>query len=295
MNKLGFIALIAAAAACTPDTKNSDRKIDEMAKDIRDIKASLASLQKGGLGAGAAQRPQRAEPDRSKTYAVPIDGDPTWGAADAKVTLVKAYDYACPYCEKVRPTMDDLKAKYGNDLRIVYKQLVVHPRNAMASALAFCAANEQGGVDQAKKMDALLWDKGFKARQLDNSDVAAAEAGGGAGGKCWDSANGCPIVVGFAQELGLDVNKFKADMKGKCQQLVQKDMGELQRLAVGATPSFFINGRFLSGAMPIENFSALIDEELKKANERVQQGTPAADYYNQWVIQKGLKTVERPQ
>ena len=295
MKKLGFIVLIAAVAACTPDTKNNERKLDEMSKDIRDIKASLAAIQKGGMGAGAAaqQRPARAEPDRAKTYAVPIDGDPFDGPADAKITLVKAYDYACPYCEKVRPTMKDLRAKYGNDLRVVYKQLVVHPRNAMASALGFCAANEQGGYAKASKFDEMLWDKGFKNRQLDNSDVAAAEAGGG-GGKCWDSAGGCPIVVGFAQELGLNVDKFKADMKGKCQQLVQKDMGDLQRLAVGATPSFFINGRFLSGAMPIENFSTLIDEELKKANERVQQGTPAADYYNQWVIQKGLKTVERP-
>jgi protein-disulfide isomerase len=296
VKKLGLIAsvLVLGAVACTPDTKNSERKLDEMQKDIRDIKASLAALQKGGMGAGAAQRPQRAEPDRSKTYAVPIDGAPVWGNADAKVTLVKAYDYACPYCEKVRPTMNDLKAKYGNDLRIVYKQLVVHPRNAMASALAFCAANEQGGIERAKKFDEYLWDKGFKARQLDNSDVAAAEKGAG-GGKCWDQPGGCAIVVGFAQEAGLNVEKFKADMKGKCLQLVQKDMGELQRLAVGATPSFFVNGRFISGAMPIENFSTLIDEELKKANERIQQGTPAADYYNQWVIQKGLKTVERPQ
>ena len=80
-------------------------------------------------------------------------------------------------------------------------------------------------------------------------------------------------------------------MKGECQQLVQKDMKDLQQLGVGATPSFFVNGRFLSGAMPVENFSALIDEELKKANERIQQGTPAAEYYQQWVIAKGQKTL----
>jgi hypothetical protein len=46
--------------------------------------------------------------------------------------------------------------------------------------------------------------------------------------------------------------------------------------------------------MPIENFTALIDEELKKANERVQQGTPAKDYYQTWVVDKGLKTLEPP-
>ena len=298
MNKLVVTAMVLSLVACSQDTKNLEKKLDDQAKDIREIKALLA---KGG-GPGAAanpgqQRPQRPEPDRAKTYAVPVEGDAFDGPADAKITIVKAYDYACPYCEKVRPTMDDLHKKYGNDVRVVYKQMVVHPRNAMASALAYCSANKQG---KAKEMDTLLWDKGFKNRQLDNSDVAAAppqaEAGGApagaAGGKCWDSPGGCSIVVGFAQELGLNVDKFKSDMKGECQQLVQKDMKDLQQLGVGATPAFFINGRFISGAVPIENFSAVIDEELKKANERVQQGTPAREYYNQWVIAKGQKTLQ---
>ncbi|HEY4060207.1 MAG TPA: thioredoxin domain-containing protein, partial [Kofleriaceae bacterium] len=263
MKKLVLLSLATALVACQSDTKDLNRKMDEMQKDMREMKAMIA---KGGGGAGAAQqqRPQRAEPDRAKVYAVPVEGDPMNGKADAKVTLVKAYDYACPYCEKVRDTMDQLKQKYGDDIRIVYKQLVVHPRNAMAGALAFCAANKQG---KALQMDQALWDKGFKQRQFDNSDVAAAEAGGsaapGGAGKCWDAPEGCKNVVGFAQEIpGIDINKFKADMKGECQQIVQKDMADLQKFAVAATPSFFINGRFLSGAMPIENFTALVDEEL---------------------------------
>ncbi len=291
MNKLVFIALSLTLAACQQDTKNLERKIDDLTKNQQKMMEMLA---KGGGGAGAGQqRPQRQEPDRAKTYAVPVANDAFDGPADAKVTLVKAYDYACPYCEKVRPTMAELRQKYGNDLRVVSKQMVVHPNNAMAGALAFCAANKQG---KAKQMDDLIWDKGFKQRQLDNSAVQpAAEKGGApggaAGGKCWDQAEGCPLVVGYATELGLNVDKFKADMKVECQQLVQKDMKDLQQLGVGATPSFFINGRFLSGAMPIENFSTLIDEELKKANERVQQGTPAAEYYQQWVIAKGVKSL----
>ncbi|MEO7093009.1 MAG: DsbA family protein [Polyangiales bacterium] len=293
-------AMAVALVACSQDTKNMEKKLDDM---NRKLDAYIAKGGGGG-GAGAAnaqpQRPARPEPDRAKTYAVPVDGDGFDGPADAKVTIVKAYDYACPYCEKVRDTMEELHKKYGNDLRVVYKQMVVHPRNAMAGALAYCSANKQG---KGKDMDRLIWDKGFKARQLDNSDVAAAPAaeaggapggaaGGTAGGKCWDSPGGCAIVVGFAQELGLNVDKFKSDMKGECQQLVQKDMKDLSQLGVGATPSFFINGRFISGAVPIENFSAVIDEELKKANERVQQGTPGSEYYNQWVIAKGQKTLQ---
>ncbi|HLL23818.1 MAG TPA: thioredoxin domain-containing protein, partial [Kofleriaceae bacterium] len=162
------------------------------------------------------------------------------------------------------------------------------PRNAMAGALANCAAGRQG---KHKEMDNLIWDKGFLARQLDMSDVTPAE-GGGQPQKCWDTPEGCKNVVGYAQELQLDVNKFKADMKGDCQAFVQADMKVLQGLMVGATPSFFINGRFISGAVAIESFMTVIDEELKKANERIAQGTPAASYYQTWVVEKGLKTVE---
>jgi protein-disulfide isomerase len=282
-----LLAAIAGLAACAPDTKSLEKKVDDLAKNQQKMMDMLASGKFGGAAA-AQQRPQRVEPDRAKTYSVPIEGDPVDGPADAKVTLVKAYDYACPYCEKVRDTMEELRKKYGNDLRIVYKQFVVHPQVATAGALGVCAANKQG---KFKEFDTLLWDKGFKGRQFDK-DVPAAEPGQPAQ-HCWDSAGGCPIVLGFAKELNLDENKFKADMK-ECQGLIQKDMKELQTLGVGATPSFFINGRFLSGAMPIENFTALIDEELKKANDAVQKGTPAAQYYQQMVLEKGLKTLEPP-
>lgn len=285
--KLVLGALLAAVAACQPDTKNLERKVDQIQQDQRKIMDMLAS----GRGAGAAaqqQRPARVEPDRSKTYAVPVDGDAFDGPADAKITLVKAYDYACPYCEKVRGTMDDLMKKYGKDLRVVYKQLVVHPRNAMAGALAFCAAAKQG---KHKDMDRLIWDKGFNVRQMDMSDVPAAE-GGGQPQKCWDTAEGCKNVVSYAQELQLDVNKFKADMKA-CMPLVQNDMKHLQALAVSSTPAFFVNGRYISGAVPIENFIAVIDEELKKANDAIAKGVPQAQYYQQEVLAKGLKTVQR--
>jgi protein-disulfide isomerase len=280
MKTLGLLMALLWVASCQSDTRNLEHKIDELNK-----KVDLLVAGGGARGGRGPERPSRPAPDAAKTYAVPIDGDAFEGPADAKVTLVKAYDYACPYCEKVRTTMDDLRKKYGNDLRIVYKQFVVHPQTATVSALAFCAAARQG---KAAPMNNLLWDKGFKARNFDKD----AE-GGGPPQKCWDSAAGCPIAIGFAQELKLDVPKFKTDMKD-CQQLIQKDMRDLQQFGVAATPSFFINGRFMSGASPIETFSALIDDELKKANERIQQGASAAEYYKQWVLDKGLKSLEVP-
>lgn len=283
MNKLVLLAVV-FAAACQADNRNVERKLDEMAKDIKDLKAQIGR----GAGAGAAApRPQRAEPDAAKTYAVSIEGDPIDGPADAKVTIVKAYDYACPYCDRVRDTMDQLRKKYGNDIRIAYKQLVVHPQQATAGALAVCAANKQGKFLQ---MDQLLWDKGFKGRQFDK-DVTGD---GGVPQRCWENAAGCPIVLGYAQEIGLNADKFKADMKGECFALMQKDQRDLQVLGVSATPAFFINGRYLSGAQPIDRFVTLVDEELKKANDKIAAGTPAAQYYQQAVLDKGLKQLDKP-
>jgi predicted DsbA family dithiol-disulfide isomerase len=92
----------------------------------------------------------------------------------------------------------------------------------------------------------------------------------------------------------MNEDKFKADMK-ECQSQIQKDMRELQALGVGATPSFFINGRFMSGAMPIDNFQQLIDEELKKANETIQkEGIPASQYYQKVIVERGQKTLDAP-
>ena len=92
MNKLALATLLAFVAACQPDTKNLERKVDQIAQDQRKI---MEMIQQKGVGGGAAQpRPARPEPDRSKTYSVPIENDVFDGPADAKVTVVKVIDYA---------------------------------------------------------------------------------------------------------------------------------------------------------------------------------------------------------
>src|SRR4051812_28704392 len=153
MNKLIVFAVV-VLAACQADNKNLERKIEDLNKKLDTVSAQLA---RGGAGAAAPQRPARAEPDRTKTYAVPVDGDAAEGPADAKITVVKAYDYACPFCEKVRDSMAELRKKYPSDLRIVYKQFAAPPQQAPPPARAACAADKQGKL---KDLDALLWEKG---------------------------------------------------------------------------------------------------------------------------------------
>ena len=77
-------ASTAALAACQPDTRNIDKKLDAIQAKLGDIEKRI-----GGTG---QQRPRQG-PDPTKVYAVPVAGDPFVGPADAKVTIVEAYDY----------------------------------------------------------------------------------------------------------------------------------------------------------------------------------------------------------
>ena len=254
------LATVAAAlllGACAQDNK-------EVLDKLTSIENRLKTIEAKGVGAGVPGQPpaRRAGPDPAKTYAVRVDDSPSHGNPNALVTIVKAYEYACPYCEKVRPTIDAINQEYGDKVRVVYQQFVVHPQIATVPSQAACAGYKQGKFEQ---MDTLIWEKGFKTRQFDEANMLT-----------------------LAKEAGLDPARFQADMKGDCATSVQKQMAQLSALGVGATPAFFINGRFLSGAQPLPAFKALIDEELKKAEERVAAGTARESYYKTWVVEKGL-------
>ena len=155
---------------------------------------------------------------------------------------------------------------YKGDIKIVYKHYVVHPGSATIPALASCAANRQG---KFKKMYQLIWDKGF-------------DAGRNLGQENMDK---------LAKEAGLDMTKYKADMEGYCKTFIRKDQTDLAKVGARGTPAFFINGRFLSGARPVDQFKAIVDEELKKANDRIAKGTKVQDYYEEWVVKKGKKSL----
>ena len=84
--------LLPMVAACQADQKNLNDRMERIEKKLDAI---IAQGGRGGGAAGAgAQRPARPEPDRSKTYAVAIENDPFEVPADAKVTLIEAFDYA---------------------------------------------------------------------------------------------------------------------------------------------------------------------------------------------------------
>ncbi len=209
--------------------------------------------------------------DESATYGIPVDKlDPVVGPADAKVTIVEAYEFLCPYCAMVAPTIDQLLAEYPKDVRVAYKYFLIHGEPAMPSGQAACAAQKQG---KYKEYEAALWKRSWPnpGGGPANKDALTAEA-----------------VVALAGELGMDPSKFKADMDGECKEWVSRSMRTLQQFGAGGTPSFYVNGRFVQAGNPAA-FKRVIDEEIKKADEAIKGGIKQADYYEKVVVGKGEK------
>ncbi len=139
----------------------------------------------------------------------------------------------------------------------MFKNLVVHPQ-VMNAHLAGCAAAKQGKFQPFKSV---FWEKGFKARKMDDANVEA-----------------------IAKEVGLNMDKYKADIAGQeCKDLIAKDQAELQKFKVTGTPAFFVNGTFVGGAIPKETFKQMIDEKLKVAEGQT-------DYYDKVIMATGEKT-----
>ena len=218
------------------------------------------------------QQAERDEAAPDAIFAVDIAPDVALGKvdgpADAPVTIVKAFDFACPYCQRTASTMDELVQEYQGKVRVVYKDLVVHPQIATTAHMAACAAAKQGKYVAFKK---LVWEKGFLpyAQARDPSKL------------------GQDNLMSIAKEAGLDTGKLKTDMDSdECKQIVKGDMQELQKFHVNATPGFFINGKFIGGAMDKAAFKQIVDERLKVAEA---SGVPGAEYYNKEILGKGEK------
>ena len=168
---------------------------------------------------------------------VEVGQAPAFGKENAKVTIVEFSDFQCPFCSRGADTVTQLKKKYGNKIRVAFKHfpLPMHKEAVPASEASMCV-NEQN-TDKFWKYHDLLF------KNQDKLDNASLEK--------------------YAKDVGADTKKFKECFdSGKYKEFVQKDMQQGEKLGVRSTPTFFVNGQLISGAVPIENFSEIIDEEL---------------------------------
>jgi protein-disulfide isomerase len=248
-------------------------ELSALAEQLADLQAKLEQLADQLKARPIAQRPQRREPDAQVTYSVPLGKSPVFGSPKAKVTLVMAMDFDCPYCRRAWDTVDELRKRYGSELRVAYKPYVVHPRTAQVPALAACAAHKQG---KWRELAELIWHEAFDRRDID-PDAFAAEH-----------------IAALARQARLDMKRYEQDIAGACVDEVRDEQASMQKLGVGGTPSFFINGRYLAGARPIEEFAKLIDEEMAKATAAIQGGIKPDQYYDQEIVAKGQPELTAP-
>ena len=165
--------------------------------------------------------------------------DPSEGPASAPITLVEFSDFQCPFCQRVMPTMKEIRQKYGDKVRVVWKDFPltqIHPQ-AFEAAVAGNCAREQGK----------FWE--LHDRLFPNQQALQPE-----------------FLKRYAVDAGVDAEKFNACLdSSKYQQRVQDAIEAGTKLGVSSTPTVFINGRVVSGAQPYNVFAAIIDEELARA------------------------------
>jgi len=171
------------------------------------------------------------------------DGAPSLGKKDAPITLVEFSDFQCPFCQSTAPTLKQVAQKFGDQVRIVYRQYPIpslHPFALKAAEASLCA-NEQAKFWELH--DAMFEDQ----RKLAVSDLKAT-----------------------ARRLGIDGKKFDACLDtGRYTEQVQNDQKDGQRVGVTGTPAMFINGVAVDGgAVPLPVLESLIQKELARVKAK---------------------------
>lgn len=159
----------------------------------------------------------------------------TKGAEDALITIVEYSDFQCPFCASVAPLISYLENSYQGKVKFVFKNnpLSIHPDAQLAHEAALAAA-EQG---KFWKMHNMLFSNQDALKKAD--------------------------LVGYAEQLGLDMDAFTDALDTrKFRALVEQDRNEARSLGVRGTPTFFVNGQRLEGAISLADFSEVIDKTL---------------------------------
>lgn len=231
---------VAAFDAIIEQEKKAMKELIDAGKSKEEALAERIEKNKSAAEPEAQRPDARPEPDPKDVLYVPVDGSPVRGNADALVTLVLFSDFECPFCKRIEPTIDQLVDEFGDDLRVVWKHnpLSFHPRAEPASRASW-AAGQQGK----------FWD--YHALVFENQKALSDDD-----------------LDKYAEELGLDMKKFKEDMNSDAaKEQIKKDQALAARTKAQGTPHSFVNGRRVRGAQPFDSFKKVVEEELAKAKE----------------------------
>lgn len=176
---------------------------------------------------------------------IPINKyNPSKGPQDAPIIIIEFTDFQCPFCKRASRTIDELMGQYPGKIRLVFKNLPltsIH-KEALNAAKAAMAANKQG----------MFWP--YHDMLFDNP-----------------TSLGESLYIRTARTLGLDMEKFKKDMKSKqIDKEVQADIKTAKKFGINVTPVFVINGVIVKGAKPLPFFKKIVDTLLKTEQEQIK-------------------------
>ena len=223
-----------------------------------------------------AQRERRGDPlevsQAQETLGIPhlrfqvaLGDSPARGPRDAPVTIVMFSDFECPYCAQAIKTIESIESEYPGKIQLVYKIFPIdHDSDAISAALVAHAAQEQGK----------FWD--FHARLYQKHELTPE------------------LVLLYAQQAGLDEQRVMQEMKEFTHASdLLRDLRQGKALDVYSTPVFFINGRHLRGAKPIEAFRMIVDQELALVQRETSHGVLPKHIYRH-LTSRGYSEVAYP-
>jgi protein-disulfide isomerase len=250
------IADCAKRDSSCPRSPKLVKDVVDLAKQGKGLPDLYAYLDRENKGSGAAPSAPAA-PAGPKKVTISAHS-PRKGPKASKVTIVEFSDFQCPFCGRVTPTVKEIEEKYPKDVAVVFvnQPLPFHDK-AQGAAQAFMAAARQGKAWE-------MHDKMFGNQQaLAPTDLDK-----------------------YAQEIGLNVAKFKKDFDDpKIKDLIKEDQALANSVGANGTPTFMINGREVVGAQPFAAFQTVIDEEIKKADALLKGGTRIEDVYTKLMEQ----------
>src|SRR5208337_297787 len=194
---------------------------------------------------------------------IDVGGRPTRGNKDAKVIVVNYDDFECPFCSRMHTTLfPGLFKEYGDRVLFIYKDYPleeIHPWAVHAAVNANCLA--------AQNADA-YWD--YADTLHGNQDAIKAKGSDG-----WN-AELDRLAGAQGQRHNLDVPKLQACLKAQDEKVVRASMHEGDTVGVEATPTMFVNGQKLDGAVPQDEVRLALDQALKDAGVAPPEHKPAA-------------------
>jgi protein-disulfide isomerase len=190
--------------------------------------------------------PDSAKPQPEVNYGVPLGPDPQQrGPDDALITIVEFGDFQCPYCKRVAPTLDQVLADHGKDVRIVFRHQPLENlhKDARNAAKAAIAAGKQGKFWE-------MHDRLFAGQhELTEANFRS-----------------------WAEQIGLDVAQFDRDYyDAETDRQLQADIDTALKFGADGTPAFFVNGRYLGGAQTKAAFDSVIEEEKARALKFIER------------------------